>query len=293
MKLAQPEKIILDPFQHKDSAALFFNHFNLSFQRPDFKFLQEVVTQFANIPYENISKIIKLSHEWENGAKIRMPEQVLEEHIRLKLGGTCFSLTYSLLSILTQCGYICYPVMAHMRAGKNIHCCLVVDFDGVKYLVDPGYLLSQPMVLEHFTRRKYLREFGGVELRYDAETGFHDLYTFEMKDLKWRYRFIDRPCPLDEFLQHWLASFTQPMMHGICLTRITPSGIIYIHKQFMRQTTGQGKKNFKLKTNYHETINSLFGIDKQTIEQAQAALDANMKKEIELGIFIPKKRNHQ
>jgi arylamine N-acetyltransferase len=287
MELSQ--QIVLDPLQHRECASFFLKHYQLFPKQPDWDLLLRIIDQFARIPYENISKIIKLSQEWKSGIKIRLPEQVIDDHIRKKLGGTCFSLTYTLLSILTTCGYVCYPVMAHMRAGDNIHCGFVVIFGEAKYWVDPGYLLNQPMVLEKFTRRHYQREFGGVELQYDPDTGFYNLFTFDRKEIKWRYRFQDRPCPLEEFLEHWLASFTKPMMHGICLTKITKSGIIYIHKQFMRQTTAQGKQNFKLKTNYYETIHSLFGIEKQTIEWAQAALDANFKKEVELGLFVPRK----
>ena len=48
------------------------------------------------------------------------------------------------------------------------------------------------------------------------------------------------------------------------------------------------KQNFNIKHNYHATIHDIFGIDKQVIEQAQAALQANLAKERELGIFVPK-----
>lgn len=288
-KLIFPSQTVLKSNEYRHGVNLFFKHFNLSRQTPDFVFLQEIIAKFTHIPYENISKIIKLSQEWSTGTKIRLPNQVIEDHLALNLGGTCFSLTFSLQTILLESGFTCYPVMAHMRAGRNIHCALIVELKGLKYLVDPGYLLNEPILLEAATRRIYHREFGGVELRYTRETDTYDMFTFENQDIKWRYQFQNRVCPPHEFLQHWTASFTKPMMHGICLTRITKNGIIYIHKQFMRQTTDQGKKNFKLKSNYHETINNLFGIDKQVVEQAQDALKLNMKKEIEFGIFVPRK----
>jgi arylamine N-acetyltransferase len=291
-KLIIPSQTVLQPMDYRAGVDLFFKHFNLSRKNPDLIFLRQIIEKFAAIPYENISKIIQLSQAWNSGVQIRLPNQVIEEHVTQNLGGTCFSLTFALQSILFQSGFIGYPVMAHMRAGRNIHCALVVELNAAKYLVDPGYLLNEPLLLEPATCRVYHREFGGVELRYTRDTDTFDLFTFENQEIKWRYQFQDRFCPPDEFLQHWTASFTMAMMHGICLTRISRNGIIYIHKEFMRQTTGQGKKNFKLKTNYHETVHDLFGIDKQVIEQALAALKFNMQKEIELGIFIPRQKKH-
>jgi len=292
-KLILPAQTVLQPQKYHAGVESFFRHFKLSRGNPDLLFLRQIIEKFAAFPYENISKIIQLSQTWDSGTQIRLPDQVIEDHIRKNLGGTCFSLTFALQTILLQNGFIGYPVMAHMRAGRNIHCALIIGLDGLKYLVDPGYLLNEPMQLEAATRRVYHREFGGVELRYTPASDSFDLFTFENQEIKWRYQFQDRPCPPDEFLQYWTASFTMPTMHGICLTRITPKGIIYIHKEFMRQTTEQGKKNFKLKTNYHETVHELFGIDKEVIEQALAALNFNMKEEIERGIFIPGQKRIQ
>jgi len=96
---------------------------------------------------------------------------------------------------------------------------------------------------------------------------------------------VDRPCPPEEFLEHWQSSFIKPSMHGICLTKIQNDGYIFIHKNFMRETTFTSKKNFNIRQNYHQTIHDIFGIDQQLIEQAQAALEMNMAKERELGIF--------
>jgi len=287
MKLIKKNNIILQPEAHPQMVHLFLSHFQLSATRPDLIYLQQIVEKFTSIPYENISKIIKLSQHWGDGFQIRLPDEVLEEHLSKHLGGTCFSLTFMLQSILTQQGFICYPVMAHMRAGLNIHCALIVVIDNTHYLVDPGYVLNQPVAIKPLTRRTHLREFGGVEIQFDPESGDYHLFTFDRKELKWRYRFQDRACSNEEFLQHWLSSFTKPMMHGLCLTKVTKSGLIYIHKNHLRQITFSEKKNFKLKHNLHETIHTIFGIDKNLIEWAQAAVDLNMAKEVELGIFNP------
>lgn len=282
--------VVLNPIEHQAGVKRFLGHFELHPQKLDLLNLQLILEKFAEIPYENISKIIKLSQHWNSDDKFRLPEEVIEEHIEYHLGGTCFSLTFFLQSILTQMGYVCYPVMAHMRAGQNIHCSLVVMLDRIKYLVDPGYLLNQPMAINPMLKRIYLHDSGGVELQYDAPSGYYNLFTFDRKEIKWRYQFRDHPCPPQEFLQHWSDSFTKAMMHGICLTRTTKKGLIYIHNDYLRKVSYHDKKSHKIKNSLHATVQSYFGIDQKLIESAKSAIEFNKTKEIELGLFIPKKK---
>ena len=46
----------------------------------------------------------------------------------------------------------------------------------------------------------------------------------------------------------------------------------------MRETTFTNKRNFSIKRNYHWAIHENFGIDKQIVEQAQAALQDNLER---------------
>lgn len=269
--------IQLDPHGQSEGVWEFTDFFKLRAQKPSLLFLEDILQHYANIPYENVSKIIKLNqYHHQRGPIIRLPAEVMHEHISHKLGGTCFSLTFFLHSILAQHGFDTYPVMADMRAGRNIHCCLIVVLDEVKYLVDPGYLLTRPMELNPTKPRLFRGEFTGVELRYHVQNQHYDLFTFDKMSTKWRYRFQDRPVPPEEFLQHWLASFGWNSMNGLCLTRIMPGGLLYVRKNFMRETTFQGKKNHNIRKNYHASIQEYFGIDPQVIEQARAALTENL-----------------
>ncbi|MFQ5633693.1 MAG: arylamine N-acetyltransferase [bacterium] len=279
----------IDPTKHKDGIRDFLDSFNLSSTNPKLSFLEDILQSFAKLPYENISKIIKLNQQWDNTShRIRLPEEVMEDHISRHLGGTCFSLTFFLQAILTQHGFDCYPVMADMRAGRNIHCCLIVVLDSVKYLVDPGYLLTEPMELNPQQPRLLRSEFTGVELLYDSRIQSYDLFTFDKNEVKWRYRFQDRPASPEEFLRHWQLSFARNSMHGICLTKVMKGGLIFVNKNFMRETTFTEKRNFNIKKDYHARINQIFRIDKRIIEQARAALEENLKRERELGLWAPK-----
>lgn len=262
--------------------------FKLQRKRPDLSFLQEILLHFANLPYENLSKIIKLNKAWDYENKIRLPEEVIEDHISHKLGGTCFSLTFFLQSILNFSGLVCYPVMADMRAGKNIHCCLIVVLNSVKYLVDPGYLLKKPMEINPEKLQLVRNEFADVELKFDQKNQSYNLFTLNKNEVKWRYRFQDRPVPPDEFLDHWLASFRLNSMHRIYLTRIMGNGLFYVQDNFMRKTTFECKQNFNIKHNFHSAIYDIFGIDKELTEQARSTLKMNLEKERALGLWVPK-----
>ncbi len=282
------QKILLDLTAHQNGVECFFDFFKLERKRPDLISLLELLLHFGNLPYENLSKIIKLNNDWDSENKIRLPEEVIEDYICHKLGGTCFSLTFFLQSILNYCGFVCYPVMAEMRAGKNIHCCLIVVLGSVKYLVDPGYLLKKPMEINPEKHQLLNNEFAGVQLEFDQKNQSYNLFTLNNFETKWRYRFQDKPVAHDEFLRHWLSSFKWNSMHRLYLTKTIEEGLIFVCGNFMRKTTFEGKQNFNIKNNFHEAIQDIFGIDKELSEQAMIRLSMNLEKERALGLWTPK-----
>jgi arylamine N-acetyltransferase len=271
--------LVLHPEAHAAPCGHFFSHFNLPSQPKSLNDLQIILAAFASLPYENLSKIIRLHQHGEDAARLRLPEDVFEDHRRWNLGGTCFSLTFFLHALLLHRGYACYPVMADMRAGCNVHCALIVRLDGAKYLTDPGYVLDRPLLVEPAHLRTYHTEFTGVELRFDAAAQRFHLNTFNQRETKWRYSFVDRPTPQAEFLAHWQASFSRNSMHALCLSRARRDGLLYIHGAFMRESSWQGKRNRNIRNTMHRAIEENFGIPAALVEQAQAALQENLRRE--------------
>lgn len=270
--------LILDPQQHSDGVRRFLLHYNLlPGRQPDLVGLQKILVSFSHLPYENLSKIIKFHrHGVEESERLRLPEEVVEDHLHSHLGGTCFSLTFFLQAILLQHGFSCYLVMGDMKAGRNIHCALIVMLDHTKYLIDPGYLLRQPLALDPNRPRLYHTEFTGVELRLNPAHAAYEVFTFNRQEMKWRYRFVDRPTSPEEFLSHWQASFHRNSMNALCLTRVTDEELIYIRKDFMRITNLAGKRNVSIKDKYHSTIQQTFGIAPEYVERALSALRDNL-----------------
>ena len=96
MAISDPKNVskILDPRAYPESALHFLEYFHIRPGQPDVPYLTRIIERFSELPYENISKIIKLSHSWDSPEKIRLPETVIDEHVSSRLGGTCFSLTF-------------------------------------------------------------------------------------------------------------------------------------------------------------------------------------------------------
>jgi len=143
--------VTLNPQNHFSAAAKFQKYFSLNPKKPSLPFLKEILFHFLKLPYENISKIIKSENCRQLEEKIRLPEEIISAHIENHLGGTCYSLTFFLNTILTANGFVCYPITAHMKNRKNVHTALVVLLDKKKFLVDPGYLFNEPIPLSRFS----------------------------------------------------------------------------------------------------------------------------------------------
>ena len=111
--------------------------------------LHGIAAAFANLPYENVTKILKQARSNSSKASLRQPQEVLSDHLRWNTGGTCFSLCNTLRSILIACGYECFIAMGDMHYGQNIHCAVIVKdkLSQRAHLLDPGYLLHYPISL--------------------------------------------------------------------------------------------------------------------------------------------------
>jgi arylamine N-acetyltransferase len=238
-------------------ARVFAGHFGIRLEEPGSGLLRAVVTEYSNIPYENLTKIIRKFSEEEFSRRRRMPEEVMEGYISQGTGGTCFSLTYCLGAILSGAGFTCYPVMADMKK-PNVHCALTVSLGRKRYLVDPGYLLGEPVELSGGTE-EVQTPFGSVELRPRGRTGY-DLYTVTGTERKWRYRLKMTPVPRDMFMKYWERSFSLPMMNSVQLTRLSRKGHLYIRDHHLRFRTGERKVNENIRNDIEKRIESEFGI---------------------------------
>ena len=243
--------------------------------------ISEIARKFSALPYENLSKILNF-YRFGDAEHFRMPDELFEDHQRHRLGGTCFSLTYFLLEILTYAGYDCAPILGDMKWGENVHSAVIVELDNRTYLVDPGYLIHKPLPLSRDTRTRFLTEHSGIEIRFDHESEKYNLYTFRHGNFIWRYRFSEEPVDMSSFAKHWGESFYKPSMHGIVLTKASQEEMIYIHNDFMKITSAEKVQRAKSRDTIEKAIAEEFGISLDILEEARMALKVNRSRESEI-----------
>jgi arylamine N-acetyltransferase len=261
-----------DPFASEGAAAreIFLARFSPAGGGPALETLRCIVSSYANLPYENLTKIIRKFTARSPEDRLRGPVEVVRGYVDDNTGGTCFSLTYCLGSILASAGFRCHPVMADMKQ-PNIHCALVVEMDARRYLVDPGYLVGEPVELGAAPVR-IETTFAVVELRPRHGERW-DLFTLEGGDRKWRYTVKTTPVSHETFIRHWQESFSLPMMNNMLLTRLTPQGHLYVKNHHLRVKGPQGKVNENIRGDLETRIAAEFGIAPAITAQAREHLD--------------------
>jgi arylamine N-acetyltransferase len=245
--------------------------------------LRQLAYHFSEFPYENISKIIKAAGAGAGagaGANpdlikaMRLPTEVVTDHVAENFGGTCFSLTFLFERMLTSLGFDCYKVMADMHSGRNVHCLVVVREGGRRYLVDPGYALYEVIALPDGGGERVRCPHAVVEVAAtDVAADVFDLWTEDGSGRKWRYRFLDKPVPDADFEKHWLESFGKPTLNNICLTRMTPRGHIYLRKDFFKFTSAAAVEKRRISSGREALVQEEFGIRGEWVEVAQRLLD--------------------
>jgi arylamine N-acetyltransferase len=235
-------------------------HFGIRPGAPPRELLRRVIAAYTALPYENITKITK-------GAR-RGPDEVIRDHIAWGTGGTCFSLTSTLRHLVRGLGWEVQYILADRRYGPDTHCALLVWIEQVAHLVDPGYLIINPIPL-----------FAGGEREID--TGFNRLILVAEPNSKlhlftnWggarAYRLTYKTAPVDEqeFAKAWDASFDWEMMRYPLLTRISGSVQIYLRGSHLRVTrAGTVQKREELGGDLVARIASEFHIHPSVVSRA-------------------------
>jgi arylamine N-acetyltransferase len=274
-------EVTLDSRQYSDAGGHFAGIFRIEPGHPSVQHLSQILSHFLNLPYENLSKILKLNRHWGSG-HLRFPGEVVADHERFKLGGTCFSLTFTLKSILDFFAYETYIVMADMPAGANTHCALVWKNQDKAYLLDPGYLLSKPLEINGSVMNN------SVSLTHEPTTDKYILWTTSNKKLKRRYLFANIPTGPEDFKNYWEQSFHWMTMHGICLAKRDENGFTYLHNHYLKRSG----RDLYHKGNFSEEIaviaRKYFEISPDIVHQAEQALRGNLNFDKELGFQVPR-----
>jgi arylamine N-acetyltransferase len=248
----------------------FFDRYDLSCKSPDLDFLSQLAKAYSNLPYENVTKILKSRSGSVSEEKFRRTEEVLTDHMNWNTGGTCFSLCNALEEILTSCGFSAFIAMADMHYGENIHCAVIVTIAGSRYLLDPGYLLHDPIPLPN-VQISHQTLMNTIVLKNERKENY-SLFTEENGIQRWRYRLRARPVTRFDFEKHWLHSFSLNSMEAVMLTRMNDSGRLYYRKDRLELVGPARRTSQKITVADSGMLSTMFGVPSDLILQARKAI---------------------
>ena len=258
----------------RETLDLFLRHFAIAPDRDARATLPRVARAFSRIPYENLTKIV---HETEiRGAMhaLRTPREVIVDHIRWGAGGTCFALTATLLHLVRALGFRAEPILADRRYGADTHCALVVWLDELPQLIDPGYLLVDPIPLVGLAIREIATTFNDVVLVPHANGEKWDLSTRQQGSLTYRLTFKSQPVDEVQFLKAWEASFDWDMMKYPVLTRVEGGSQRYLQGRRFQTRTRQTVERLELtEDEWTRRIVDEFGLAPELVRAALRAWD--------------------
>lgn len=208
----------------------FLRHFAVAPVGDPVRTLVQVATAFSRLPYENLTKIIKNAEAGIAADARRTPAEVWTDHVRWGAGGTCFALTAALLHLVRALGWKAEPILADRRYGENTHSAIVVWIEGHPHLLDPGYLIVDPLPLPKTGERVVPGRINDRVLTVRDEGRKIDLATRQRGTTKHRLTFKTDPVAPPDFLRAWDVSFGFEAMRYPVLTKIADDRQSYLQR---------------------------------------------------------------
>jgi arylamine N-acetyltransferase len=242
---------------------------------PHFALVQNLLVTLSKIPYENLTKIVEQAQS--PLLHLRTPELLTESHLAHNGGGTCFSLTFWLYQNLNEAGIKTKLVMGDKRIQSNIHCALLWQ-EGTNYwLLDPGYMIFEPLSIPTLGTWSYLPSGPNhIHLFRDSAHSVQ-LFTAQADGLnpKERFRFRLDGVLEAEFMHFWRESYTWEMMAYPVLNKLDGNSQIYLQKNNLVIRTPQHSER-KVLTRYDmpAQVERYFGLSQNLVEEALQALDS-------------------
>jgi arylamine N-acetyltransferase len=232
-----------------------------------------LLRELSALPYENLSKIVAFRQVGNREATLSLAENWLEKSKETGAGGTCFSLTWWLRGRMRALGFETSLLMGDKGKAKNIHCGLRFDAEGRAYLLDPGYMIFEPLLLPDagLSAPAWIPP-NEVRVEDVPALGAWRLWSGprgDPKGLKPRFDFRRAPVSEEEFLAHWEASYEWPMMNYPVLNRVEGGVQYYLQKRSLLVRGAEGGEMRKLdRREMMETLRVTFGIPEGLAREA-------------------------
>ncbi|MCF7832836.1 MAG: arylamine N-acetyltransferase [Candidatus Marinimicrobia bacterium] len=226
-----------------------------------------------NIPYENISKILRLEMDPEK--RPRDSQTLLADHRDFHFGGTCFSLVNLVVQSLSVEGLRAYPVKADIHRRTFPHFFAIVEENDKKYLIDPGYLINTPIEIKEDGLT--IQKNGAIDFVVKhIDKGQHQLQTITKGQHKTRYTFHIEPLSDNEFQESWIESFNY--MNAIVASRFVDEKFIYINGNYVQIRSKGNIEKYDQEEKALEYLNTYFELDENIVHTANELLKKYLKK---------------
>lgn len=267
---------MVDVDRYADAVREFLKLAKLARVRPDANGLGRLLEAFRRLPFENLTKIIRVGEVDDPERLPRMPDTVLADHLDRGTGGTCFALTFFFEQVLRRLGYEVAPVLCDRSYGPNTHCALIArpprgfaDAER-RFLVDPGYLFEAPLLIPERGATSFAGPSATTELVRLGETPQLLLRSRREGKTKIRYRLHDRPVDAALFRRRWIESFDWAMMRHLCISRQTDAGQLSFRDGVMRISRRDAHDQESALARMEERIAREFGIATEVVAAAVA-----------------------
>jgi arylamine N-acetyltransferase len=230
------------------------------------------------LPYENLSKIVAFHQggrpETAQDISARWLDDASPAGEGPGVGGTCFSLTWWLKQRLDALGFSTAFLMADKRVQPDVHCGLLFTHGNRLYLLDPGYLIFEPIPLP--SAGLSVSAFvppNAIRIDDAAGEGVWRLHTGPRGALKHRFDFRKQPVDEAEFLRHWEASHHWEMMGYPVLNAVREGTQYYLQKNSLLIRTAEAGEMRKLSgAEVRRAAVELFGLPRALVEEALGIL---------------------
>lgn len=266
----------MDPLSHPANRELlhqFCSIHRIPRERDPRRLLGHVARAFAGVPYENLTKILSNAENGSAGSACRTPRDVLRDHRRWHAGGTCFSLTATLLHLVRCLGFEAQPILADRRYGADTHSALLVRIEKQPHLLDPGYLIVDPIPLVEDPKTLVLpTRFNTLKL-VPSGRDYLELYTVQQNECRYRLTFKTSPVDASQFRRVWEASFDWDMMRAPVLTMVSGNRQVYMHGGRLQWRSPTGVQREQVPEQLlPDRMAGEFGIDAEVIHKALRVL---------------------
>ena len=227
---------------------------------------------FSRLPYENLTKII--AHEKFSSVRAAQGDtaRLILDHLRHGTGGTCFALTIALHGILEELGFRAEPILADRPYGPNTHCALLVWLDGRTHLIDPGFLINDPVPLDGPRPISIDAGFQQTVLKPVSDDRM-ELHSRRGGREQLRITFRTVPADPSSFLRAWDDSFGWDMMRYPIVTSLWRDSHVYLRANRLQTRSPEGLSREEVDpSTLPELIRSVFGVHPVITREALAIL---------------------